>query len=494
MRNPYRAATDRINAMITGGAKAAMTEKQLIELEIKRWKKSPIRKAMIEGERYYLGEHDIVSRKRTVIGEGGQLREVENLPNNRIVDNQYAKMVDQKTNYLLGRPLTFDTEDARYETALSEVFDRQFQRMLRSVGEDALNGGVAWLYPYYDGDGTFRFKRFAPYEVIPFWRDADHTALDMAVRVYEVQAYEGTQEKTVEKVEVYKPDGVERYTLMDGALVADADAPRAGYVTLESEAGDETAVWGRVPLIPFKYNSKETPLIRKVKSLQDGINAMLSDFANNMQEDARNTILVLTNYDGEDLSEFRRNLAAYGAIKVRSDGGDSKGGVSALQVTVDAENYKAILDLYKKALIENAMGYDAKDDRLSGTPNQMNIQSMYSDIDLDANGMETEFQASFEDLLWFVRAHLANIGKGDFTGAAVNIIFNRDMMMNEAEIIKSCVDSLAILSQETVVEQHPWVSDADDEMERLRKQETAKIEEMLSDPYNQTFTNDTQAP
>lgn len=30
------------------------------------------------------------------------------------------------------------------------------------------------------------------------------------------------------------------------------------------------------------------------------------------------------------------------------------------------------------------MGFDAKDDRLSGNPNQMNIQSMYSDIDTDA--------------------------------------------------------------------------------------------------------------
>ena len=41
----------------------------------------------------------------------------------------------------------------------------------------------------------------------------------------------------------------------------------------------------------------------------------------------------------------------------------------------------------------------------------MNIQSMYSDIDLDANGMETEFQAAFEELLWFVNVHLANTGK-----------------------------------------------------------------------------------
>lgn len=31
------------------------------------------------------------------------------------------------------------------------------------------------------------------------------------------------------------------------------------------------------------------------------------------------------------------------------------------------------------------MGYNVKDDRLSRNLNQMNIQSMYSDIDTDAN-------------------------------------------------------------------------------------------------------------
>ena len=70
-----------------------------------------------------------------------------------------------------------------------------------------------------------------------------------------------------------------------------------------------------------------------------------------------------------------------------------------MQVEVNADNYKVIIEIFKKAIIENAMGYDAKDDRLAGNPNQMNIQSMYSDIDLDANGMETEYQAAFEELL-----------------------------------------------------------------------------------------------
>ena len=163
---------------------------------------------------------------------------------------------------------------------------------------------------------------------------------------------------------------------------------------------------------------------------------------------------VYKDYDGENLGEFRRNLATYSAVKVRGDGN-----VSTLSVEVSAENYKVILEVLKKALIENARGFDAKDDRLSGSPNQMNIQSMYSDIDLDANGMETEFQASLEYLLWFVNQDMITKGQGDFTNEDISIIFNRDILINESESIDNCLKSVGILSDETIVSQHPWTID-----------------------------------
>lgn len=244
--------------------------------------------------------------------------------------------------------------------------------------------------------------------------------------------------------------------------------------------------WAKIPLIPLKYNEQEIPLIKKVKSLQDGINVMLSDFENNMQEDARNTILVLKNYDGTNLGEFRKNLATFGAVKVRYDG-ETKGGVETLEITVNAENYKVILEIFKKALIENAMGYDAKDDRLSGNPNQMNIQSMYSDIDLDANDMETEFQAAFEEILWFVNAHLANTGRGNFENEEVTIIFNRDILINESEAIANCAASVGIISDETIIGMHPWIDDPQQELDRLKKQkeeEQAEIERQQEQAYN----------
>ena len=215
-------------------------------------------------------------------------------------------------------------------------------------------------------------------------------------------------------------------------------------------------------------------MIKMVKSLQDGLNLIESNFQNQMEEDTRNTILVLVNYDGENLGEFRKNLATYGAVKVRTVDG-AGGDVRTLQVEVNSDNYKAIIELFKKAIIENAMGYDAKDDRMSGNPNQMNIQSMYSDIDLDANGMETEYQASFEELLWFINCHLFNVG--DYEQEDVEIIFNRDMMLNEGEVIDNISKSVGIISDETLVAQHPWVDDVQAELDRLEEQKKKNMEE-----------------
>ena len=116
---------------------------------------------------------------------------------------------------------------------------------------------------------------------------------------------------------------------------------------------------------------------------------------------------------------------------------------------------------------------------MGNNPNQMNIQSMYSDIDLDANGMETEFQAAFEELLWFINQDMANKGVGDFEQEEITVIFNRDILINESEAIDNCAKSQGIVSDETIVEQHPWTKDADAELERLKKEKEEKMADYM---------------
>ena len=194
---------------------------------------------------------------------------------------------------------------------------------------------------------------------------------------------------------------------------------------------------------------------------------LISDFMNNMQEDSRNTILIIKNYDGENLGEFRKNLSTFGAVKVREDGD-----VSSLQVEVNAGNYESIVKLLKKTIIENGGGFDSKADTLGNNPNQLNIRSMYSDIDLEANDFETEFQASFEEMVWFVANHLKNTGQGDFIKEKVEVVLNRDILVNESQAISDIRNSVGIISEETLVAQHPWVTDVQAELERIKKEKS----------------------
>jgi len=472
---------------VAAGVNPGMTDREFLEKEIKRWLTSKERRQQLDGDAYYDGEQDIKRRKRKAIGEDGSLKEVDNLPNNRIVDNQYAKMIDQKANYLLGQPVTFDTNNSKYGEALSKVFSKKIHRTLRILAEKALTGGKVWLFPYYNNAGELSFAMFPAYEVLPFWADTAHTELDCAVHFFPIYEYKGDgEEEIVYKVEVFHAGGVDRFVWEDGSLVVDNDATSGSYITVvDKKTGKPIPLnWERLPLICFKYNHRETPLLCRVKCLQDALNLLLSNYINAMEEDVHNTILVLHNYDGENLGEFRRNLTTYGAVKVRSyEGAD--GSVDTLTVEVNAENYKTIIDLLKKAIIENARGYDAKDERMTGTPNQMNIRSMYSDIDLDANGMETEFQAAFEDLLWFVNVHLANTGVGNFDGEDVTVIFNRDILVNETEAIDNCGKSQGIISNETIVRQHPWVDDPEEELKRLEEEKQKAVEDV--DAYRAAF-------
>lgn len=470
---------------IKKGAMTAMTEIEFLEKEIEAWESSKDRQLQIKAEDYYAGDHDILSRKRKVIGKDGTLVEVTNLPNNKIVDNQYANAVDMKTNYLFAKPFTVETDDEDYGKILDLYFNNKFRRQVKRVGRGSINCGISWLHPYYGDDGTLKFKMFSGWEVLPFWKDAEHTELDAAIRMYTVEGYEGAQPVKIKKVEYYTADGIKRYEIKNGKLILDNDNPSTTHFMAVGNDGQEVALnWERIPMIAFKFDDSETPLIKRVKSLQDAINKLDSDFMNNMEETPRTAILVLENYDGTDLGEFRYNLATYGAVKVSSGGGEgSRGDVRTLEVEVSAENYKAVRNVLKEALVANARSVDAKDERMGSGTNEKNLQSMYLAMDIDANGMELEFQASFEELLFFINADIANKGLGDFDASEVDILFNRDVLTSEGDTITNLKNSQGMISDETIVAMHPYVKDKDAEMKRLKAERKEKMTMFSDDPF-----------
>lgn len=467
-----------------------MSEEQFFYNEIQEWKGSATFNEMLKAEAYYDYRHDILFQGRTAIGSDGTKEAIKNVPNNHVIDNQFGRMVDQKIDYLFSKPMTIKTDDEEFHDALLPYFNMNFQLKLQRLAKEALLGGRSFIYVYYDSQGVMQFDVFSPCEVIPYWQDSMHTEMDTAVRVFEVQAWESNERVSVEKAEVFTMDGIKRFTVNKDLLIPDMDQLINSYITAKTD-DDEVIpyTWERFPLVCFKYNDRETPLIRKTKSLQDGINMILSTFENNLDDDPRSCIIVLKNYGGENLGEFRHNLAAYGAIKVETVDGVA-GDVDTLDVSVNADNYKVILKLFKDALVENARGYDTKDDRLSGgTLNEMNIRSIYSDLDSDANSMEAQFQASMERLLWFICQDIKNHGGKDFTNTPVQFILDRNIMLNTSEDITNCKNSVGLLSMKTILAHHPFVTDVDAEMDQIEEE---KQENLDSFGFGNTDPNKTE--
>lgn len=450
------------------------SEIRYLELILRKWLDGATRQEQLLGEKYYDGDHDILRREKKMIGANGNPVTVNNIANNKLVDNQYRKLVDQKTNYVLGKPITIATENDEYLELLTKIFTKKVHRQLRTLAQYSVDGSIAWLYPYYDEKGNLKFDVFPSHEICPMWQDKAHTELNGVIRYYPEEVFDeqkgGT--KLIHHADVYTINGIDHYVYQGGSLVV-AKKAHSDYLQFDGEGHN----WDRLPMIPFKYNTKEIPLIRSVKSLQDALNQVLSDFQNNMEEDPRTTILVLKNYDGTNIAEFRQNLATYGVIKVTTVDG-VQGGVETLKVDVNAQNYQSILMQLKRAIVENGRGFDAKEERMDGDPNQMNIESMYTDIDLDVNGMETEFQAGFEELKWFIDQYLIHTGHGDYTDEPVEFVFNRDIFINEDAKIDNCVKSVGIISNKTILSRHPWVTNVQHELNQIEEDKQAELEEM----------------
>lgn len=513
---------------------------RFLQDEVMFWIRSPFRLSQITAEQYYRYKQDILKKRRTVPDpdsavsqtvydpddpehvDGSSIstvygKEIE-LPfavNTKLTDNKYAIAVDKKTNYSFALPfaITTDKESLRasddenlddiedpYAELLEDIFDARFRTKLKGTARDAFNGAVAAWIPYYDTDPisnevVLKFRRVKPYNVLIFWNDEEHTEVDAFIHRYVQIDYTGGVRKEREYMDFYDLEGIIHYEWDGGSLrrrtdVGDGSGVTDHYYVVDNVENDVENPelrgfnWRRVPLITFKSSEAEIPLIDKVKSLQDAYNEIISKFSDVTLEDVYNSVIVLENYDGEDLGEFRRKLAEYGAVKVSSQEG-SKGDVRTLELNVSTENYKEILTVLKDAIVENARSLDSKDDRVGNNPNQMNLEAMYAEINLDANDIELEMQASFEVMKYFIDSYALEFheSRTDYTDRRFDVTFQRDIITSDLAIAQTAQTLNGIISNRTIIANIPWVQDVQQELRLLELQRRSELEDAQANMF-----------
>ena len=444
--------TKRISLLLERAAQTRMTLPQIIAAEITEFEASPERRQMIEGELYYRNRSD-VQRKTNPYPQRS---------NTRIEHSVFRKLVDQKTNYLLSRPFSIRSENSQYADFLGELFDTDLRRVIKSWGKEAIKKGIAWVQIYFDEEGRFRLKRLPSEQVIPEWADEEHTQLDCLIRYYPQTVYEGANRRIVLRAEYWDKDGVQYFVSTgDGRYVPDVERGVSGaHFTIK----DKERTYQAPPFMWVKYTEEELGLLWFVKDLIDDINWQTSITADVLR-DIANFIFVLRGYGGQDLEEFVVNLRKALAIEVAPDGGVDK---LAADLNIDA--VAQLLDRHRRDLYDYARSVDTQDPNLGDASGQA-LKFRYADLDMDVNDLEQEFRSAFGRLrkFWDEWAELSDRLPGAHE-AEFEVVFDRDIIVNEAEAVEMCRNSAGMISEHTLLANHPWVTDPDEEQQRLEKE------------------------
>lgn len=449
-----------------------LTDNRILKL-IKEFDSSEKMKDAKDGERYYRVKNDIRSRKmqRNV---NGKMVDESYKANNRLAHAKYKNQVDEKISYLLSNTATYKCDqNEKYIDKVKDILGKHFQHQLIQLGYEASNKAIGWLHPYIDENGIFKTMVIPFEQGVPVWKDKEHLELEMFIRRYNSYVWQYDEKKTITNVEVWTSAGVTFYRQEGDSLIYQNELnmdEEYGPVSHFWTESDGWTSWGKVPFVPFKNNFMEIPDIVFVKSLIDAYDISRSDTANYI-DDVKNIIYVLKGYGGASLGEFMYDLNHYRAIKI-DDAED--GGVDVLNPSMDNATLKEHYEQLKRDIIEDGQSVNKDPDKYGNSPSGVALKFMYSGLDLKCNLMEGEFKISFEILLYFVDKYLAVTGQGNFQNEEVEIVFNRNMTVNESEQIQNCNNSKGTIATKSVLAHHPYVEDVESELEAIKAEQLEK--------------------
>lgn len=443
--------------------------KKLIEkydgLDAVRLKKAEI------AQRYYLGDNDIMYRKPK-----DKCDEPLRNADNRIAFNFHSLLVDQKASYMFTAPPLFDTKDDTLNEIVAATLGDGYAKKCKDLCVDASNAGVGWLHYWIDEKKGFCYGVIPSMQVRPVYSLRLEKELEAVLRTYrmvddngdEWQIYEIWNDKECQayrkRAEMFQPFDMFSYVNLDGTA---------------EPTNTFRHDFGAVPFIPFPNNNVCTGDLDKIKNLIDSYDKTYSGFVDDL-EDIQQVVFVLTNYGGADLKQFLSDLKYYKTIQVESAGSDDKSGVSTLTIDIPVEARDKLLDITRKAIFDMGQGIDPQQQGFDNTSGEA-MKFLYSLLELKAGLMETEFRAGFGEL---VRAIGRYYGKEP---EQIVQTWTRTSIRNDAELVDMCQKSVGVISTKTILKNHPFVENAEDEEKELaaEKEQTAKETDIYRKAFNQ---------
>lgn len=416
-----------------------------------------IRKAEI-ARRYFVNHNKIKDDNSVVQRQteaeaalGNPLR----LADNRISHNWHNLLVTQKVSYALSYPPLFDLGDKAVNQRVAEVLGDQYTTTAIQLGIDASNTSVGWLHYWRDQSGAFRYHAVDPIQIVPVFSGTLDGDLVGVLRCYTMLDPEAGQHAHV--CEFWDDTRVRFYRQNAAGNYAYFDYPDVGQEMVHG--------LGAVPFIPFWNNPQRMGDLPLYQDLIDAYDKVVSGFANDM-EDVQEVIFVIRNYGGEDKTEFLKDLRQSKTIKVEGDGG-----VDTIRAEIPYEARGAFLERIRRQIFVSGMGVDP-DPEAFGDSSGVALQFLYSLLELKAGMMETQFRPGFAEL---VRAICRVEGLAE--PKTILQTWTRNMIRNDLETTQIATQSVGVISDQTILKNHPWVEDVEAELKQLQKEKEQAVRE-----------------
>ncbi|WP_242861182.1 phage portal protein [Acetivibrio ethanolgignens] len=433
-------------------------------------------KDAIEAKRYYRNENDILTK-----GARREKEQSEDTPirsaDNRISHNFHGLLVNQKTAYMFTASPLFDIGNPEANKRIANVLGDKYAKVCKDLCINASNASVSWLHYWKDEKGTFKYGVIESEQIIPVWSSDLERELQSVLRVYRRTQDDG---KTYTVYEIWTEKECQSFIRQENLSV---DIGLSYYSILDFSVVDtsEGSIYDhgmeRVPFIPFFNNNVNTNDLKNIKGLIDAYDKVYSGYVNDL-EDIQEIIFILSGYGGTDLKEFMQDLKLYKAVKLDAD--SDKPGLSTLAIDIPVEAREKLLAMTRKEIFEQGQGVDPQPESFGNKSGEA-LKFMYALLELKAGLMETEFKLGFGELVRAICQYL-NVPCETLTQT-----WTRTSIKNDTEISDICRNSVGIISNKTVLKNHPLVENAEEEEKQIAKEK--KEAEESEQEYKRAFAD-----
>lgn len=402
---------------------------------------------LVKLEDYYSGNQEILKRVMTDASK----------PNNKVV-NPYANYItDMFTGYFMGESISYSSscdEDSLKELQMINIFNDEADEN-SELAKDASIYGKSYEMLYVDGEGATRFKKVNTKEVITIYDNTIENEMLYAIRFYGDTDIMGENPFTI--VEVYSKSNIVTYK---------ADVSLNEF----TEVSNISHYFSLVPFVEYKNNDEGIGDFELVISLIDSYDKLCADNLNDFEYFTDSYLgLYGMEADVEDIKLMKENR-----VLLMPEGGKAEWIIKNVNDT-QVENIKTRIeqDIHK---FSKCPAMTDKD--FAGNASGVAMKFKLMGMENVAAVKERKFKKGLQRRIELI-CNIMALKSSIFDWRSVEITFKRNLPVNTMELADMINKLRGLVSDETLINQLPFVEDVSKELERVAAEKDASAASMF---------------